>query len=271
MKLFILLTALFISVQPVTAQQKDLARPPAGSTAFIPKGYELLDYETGDLNGDGRSDVVLVLKHVNEDSMDMDEPDNARPLMLLTRQANNKLTLAARNDELVMCKQCGGIFGDPYEGLTVGKNMLTINFYGGSAWRWSVEYQFKYDAVAKNWMLEKETNSYYHNADPDKMKTTVYKRDELGKVSLAGMGAQTGECSKGRYKVTVPKTYFYDQPSLNSKPRKAYLVSGDVVSCNRQTANFVLVYFTNAKDQSTEGFILKKHLAVVSDETVIPE
>lgn len=264
MKLFILLTALFISFQPVTAQQKDLAKPPAGSTAFIPKGYELLDYETGDLNGDGRSDVVLVLKHVNEDSMDMDEPDNARPLMLLTRQANNKLTLAARNDELVMCKQCGGIFGDPYEGLTVGKNMLTINFYGGSAWRWSVEYQFKYDAAAKNWMLEKETNSYYHNADPDKIKTTVFSKEELGKVPISGMPAQLGACA-AKYKVIAAKTYFYDQPSLKSKPRKGYLLKGDVVSCNRATKNFISVYFTNAKDQSTEGFILKKDLVAVPE------
>lgn len=85
------------------------------------------------------------------------------------------------------------------------------------------------------------------------------------------MGAETGECSKGTYKVNAPKTYFYDQPSLKSKPRKAYLLKGDVVSCGRQTANFVLVYFTNAKDQSTEGFVLKKDLAVIMEPQVIAE
>lgn len=199
MKFILFLLASFVSLF-VSAQQKDLKKPPAGSTAFLPKGFEILDYETGDLNGDGRSDVVLVLKHVNEDSMDMDDPDNARPILLLTRQANNKLTLAARNDEVIMCRQCGGIFGDPYEGITVGKNMLTINFYGGSAWRWGVEYQFKYDATAKNWMLEKETNTYYHNANPDKMKTTVYTREELGKIPITVWGQKRENAARVRTK-----------------------------------------------------------------------
>lgn len=271
MKRFLFLIAALASILQLNAQQKNLSKPPAGSAAFIPKGFELLDYETGDLNGDGRSDVVLVLKNVNEDSLDMDDAANNRPLLLLTRQADNKLKLAARNDEVIMCKQCGGVFGDPYEGITVGKNMLTINFYGGSAWRWGVEYKFKYDAAAKNWMLDKETDIYYHNADPDKMKTTVYTREELGSVTLSGMGAQPGGCSAGTYKVIAPKAWFYDQPNLKSKPRKGYLLKGDVVNCNRQTASFVLVYYTNSKDQSSEGFILKKNLAVISEAKAVQE
>lgn len=264
MKFSLFVIAILLSVSAVNAQEKDLTKPPAGSAAFISKGYELLDYETGDLNGDGRKDVVLVLKRAGEDTLDMDDPNNARPLLLLTRQSNNKLTLAARNDELIMCRQCGGIFGDPYEGITVGKNMLTINFYGGSAWRWGMEYQFRYNATTKNWMLEKETDIYYHNAEPDKMKTTVYKKEELGAVAITGMPGQLGPCSP-KYRVIAAKTYFYDQPDLKSKPRKGYLLKGDVVSCNRQTTNFISAYFTNNNDKSTEGFILKKDLVAVPE------
>lgn len=244
-------------------QEKDLTKPPAGSQAFIPSGYEVLDYETGDLNGDGRKDVALVLKQKNEDTLEMG--DAQRPLLLLTRQPNGKLKQAIRCDSFILCRQCGGIFGDPYEGITIGKNSITINFYGGSAWRWGMEYLFKYNDAKKNWMLEKETEIYYHNANPDKIKTTVYTREELGTVALSDMNGNFGVCDR-TYVVTAAKTFFYDQPNLKSKPRKGYLLKGDKVSCNRQTTNFVSVYFTNKDDKSSEGFILKKDLSAVTEQ-----
>jgi hypothetical protein len=262
MKHLFTFTIALICFLTISAQEKDLTKPPAGSAAFIPPGYEVHDFETGDLNGDGRKDVALVLKLKNEDTLEMGEAQ--RPLLLLTRGANGKLKQAVRCDSLILCRQCGGVFGDPYEGITISKNSITVNFYGGSGWRWGIEYIFKYEAATNNWWLEKETGIYYHSAEPDKMKTTVYKREELGKISIGKMNEHLGACERN-YKVTATKTYFYEQPDVKSKPRKGYLLKGDIVSCNRQTANFISVYYTNKKDRSSEGFILKKDLVPVTE------
>ena len=37
----------------------------------------------------------------------------------------------------------GGVWGDPFEGLTIENGVLTIRLYGGNAWRWGYQYQFQ--------------------------------------------------------------------------------------------------------------------------------
>ena len=80
---------------------------------FIPTGYEALDYVAGDLNSDKKKDGILILKTPGEDSV-MEE-ELARPLIILIRQADGKLKQVLRNDKAIMCRHCGGVFGDPYE------------------------------------------------------------------------------------------------------------------------------------------------------------
>jgi hypothetical protein len=50
----------------VAAQEKMLAEE---AKRFVPAGYEMLDYVTGDLNGDRIPDAVLILKQLGEDSL----------------------------------------------------------------------------------------------------------------------------------------------------------------------------------------------------------
>lgn len=260
MKQLFLFIITLAGVLGVSAQQKDLTRPPAGSAAFIDAGYEVLDYETGDLNADGRKDVLLALKIKGEDTLE----ESVRPLLILIRQPNGKLKLAARNDSMIMCRRCGGLFGDPYEGLSITKNGFTVNFYGGSAWRWGIAYLFAYEAATKNWWLNQKNNIYYHNAKPDELKSVTTKKEELGRVSFAQMNENIWGCNR-HYIVTAAKTYFYDLPGLKSKPRKGYLVKGDKVECLSQTTNFISVLYTNSKQQSTEGYILKKDVQEVRE------
>lgn len=90
---------------------------------FIPRGYELLDSKSGDLNQDGIMDYVIICKNPKED----EEEDAKRPLMILHGNPNGSLTLIERNDNIVLCFLCGGAWGDPYEGMTLKKTFFRSN------------------------------------------------------------------------------------------------------------------------------------------------
>lgn len=248
-----LLTALFISLlanaQPATTLPKE-------AEGFVLKGYEMMDYVTGDLDGDKKMDAILILKEKGENEK---TDELKRPLFLLIRQANGKLKLAKRNDELVMCFTCGGVFGDPYSQTVIANNGFTIDFYGGSNWRWEYSYRFNYDAAKQTWVLVSERQESYHTSDPDAVKTVKIPAVELDGVTIDNYHS-TSDVEGKKWQVTAAKTYFYDSPLLNSKPRKGYLLKGDKVTVYRELKNFVQVDFENSKNEFTYGYVLKKDL-----------
>ncbi len=245
------------------AQVVDVPAPmtvsvPEEAKKFIAAGYEPLDYKTGDINNDKRTDAILLLKRPGEDSLY--EEEMLRPLIVLIRQADGKLKQVARNDHAIMCRQCGGVFGDPYEGMMLYPGGFSLNFYGGSSWRWGYEYKFSYKPLKKNWYLVKETETSFQSGDPEAtMKTSTILENELGEVSISAFNADP-EYKEMSWKVISLKTYFYDDPKLGSKPRKAYLVKGNVAMGVRVLKNFVLLSYTNDKDEITVGYTLRKDL-----------
>src|SRR5207247_155192 len=102
------------------------------------------------------------------------------------RGADGKLSLAKRNEKVVLCSQCGGVMGDPFQGVTVGPKTFSVSHYGGSAWRWSNEYKFNYSMRDKTWQLVRGEDSSFHASDPKNEKTNVYipPRD-YGKIDIA--------------------------------------------------------------------------------------
>ena len=256
-----LLTAAFLAISVTAkAQKTDTPMTPPEASPFILKGYEALDYVAGDLNGDGKKDAILILKQPGEDTaMDLDNaPD--RPLLVLIRQADGKLKQVARNDNAIMCRQCGGVFGDPYAGTTIAANGFILSFYGGSGWRWGNDYKFVYRSAKKNWYLVKENSTNYHAADPEHpTKNAVIEEAEFGETSLFSFKSAV-EFDESEWKVTAVKTYFYSSPKLGSKPRKGYLLKGNKVSAIRQLKNFIEISFENDKGEFTEGYILRKDL-----------
>jgi len=253
-KLFIVFVLLAASL---TLHSQPPITPPEVDP-FIPTGYEALDYVAGDLNGDKKKDGILILKTTGEDSV-MEE-ELPRPLIVLIRQADGKLKQILRNDKAIMCRHCGGVFGDPYEGIQVFDKGFSLSFYGGSSWRWGYNYEFVYRPVKKNWFLIKESQSNFHSGDPDgTMKDAVIDETELGETSL-----EKFNCSPvyedSKWKVKAVKTYFYDSPKLGSKPRKGYLLKGNVAIGIRSLKNFIEVSFEDNKGTFTSGYILRKDL-----------
>jgi hypothetical protein len=98
-----------------------------------PLGYEILDTATGDLNRDKYRDLLVILKLSNEE----ENSESSRPLLIYIGQKNGELKLVAYNDNVVLCRNCGGIYGDPYSGMVIKRGYFSIEHYGGSNFRWT--------------------------------------------------------------------------------------------------------------------------------------
>ncbi len=148
--------------------------------SFIPAGYLLLSTTSGNLNKDAYLDRILVLKPKEEEANE----DLARPLILLSGTASGNYKLIARNDSVVLCKGCGGIFGDPYEGITINNGYFSVEHYGGSSWRWTRIITFKYDSKSKKFKLHRDAGTSYHTSDPNKYEDHINNKEDFGKVTF---------------------------------------------------------------------------------------
>ncbi len=143
-----------------------------------------------------------------------------------------------RNDKAILCRRCGGIFGDPYQQTDISNNGFSFYFYGGSAWRWTYQYDFTWRAALNNWVLVRESRGGFNANDPEmKIRETTITESELGIIPVSSFSSEPAY-EDSRWKVNVAKTWFFDNPELGSKPRKAYLVKGNIVTGIRQLKNF---------------------------------
>ena len=133
---------------------------------FVEKNTTVLAVERGDLNRDAREDAVLVLEPA--------DPEQPRPLLILVRNEKGRLRLAKRSAKAVGCRNCGGIMGDPFQGIHIEKNRFTVEHYGGSSWRWSANYTFAWSRRDQSWQLVRVEATSFHASEPDNVETTVH-------------------------------------------------------------------------------------------------
>lgn len=141
------------TVKQDTASHKD-ATTVAELETFADGDSKILSSQQGDLSGNGQQGVVLVLDHPGTGSEMLGE-GTPRSILLLTRDSAGKLQKVKQNDRLVPCAQCGGMAGDPFGYVRVGKGGFTALIEGGSRERWSDEYTFKYSGEQQDWLLDK--------------------------------------------------------------------------------------------------------------------
>ncbi len=170
----LMLSATFLAAAaPLAAQSEgttfrapsiaETAEAPAG---FVPAGWRLLGSAEGDLNGDGRPDLVVVAAHDEEQS----EPNETtwqepRLLVLALRDAGGKLRRSDVSTGAVMCRGCGGVFGDPFAGVSVERGAVVVDHYGGSRERWSFVDRFRYEGG--RWVHIGETERHMDSTNPD--------------------------------------------------------------------------------------------------------
>ena len=154
---------------------------PQDIAAIIPAGYGLIEFERGDLNGDGLQDYLAVVEKKTSDFMDVEQ----RPLLVITARKDGSFKLAARGDKVVFCSTCGGVMGDPFTGLEVKRNRFTVHMYGGSNWRWAYDYTFAYSVRDDAWQLVESVETNHHMTSPDEEEVSTYKPPkDFGKINL---------------------------------------------------------------------------------------
>jgi len=173
MKLFFMFLFGILFTLHVQAQKASLFNK------FIPKGYQLLDSKSGDLNQDGITDYILICKSPNEDQEEM-----KRPLLILHGNANGGLSLFKRNDNIVLCYLCGGVMGDPYTGMTLKKNYFSVEHEGGSSDKWSRIITFKYNLDDGSYYLHKDAGELWNEYSKKKKKLETYSKDQWGYVGF---------------------------------------------------------------------------------------
>ena len=158
---------------------------PAAAKPFVAPRMRPLAFEVADLNRDGRPDAVLVLEPALKPGDDEFE-ERPRPLLILVGQSDGTYREAARNAKVVYCSRCGGMMGDPFQGVTAGPGTFTVENAGGSSWRWGVSYRFNYSRRDDAWQLVRVREEDFHASDAATAKTVVSTPPKhFGKIDIA--------------------------------------------------------------------------------------
>jgi hypothetical protein len=181
----LLLIALFSLLSAAVYAQDSDIKVPEKIKPFIEANAKAIALESADLNNDGRKDYVLVFERATAEGDQAEMPERQRPLLILISDKDGKLTEAKRNEEIVYCSSCGGVFGDPFEGITVGPGTFTVNHYGGSNWRWTNAAKFNYSRIDKTWQLVRYESSSFHTSKPNSVKRKVRLPKTFGKIDIA--------------------------------------------------------------------------------------
>lgn len=145
--------------------------------------WEIMDTMMGDLNRDQYMDMLIVLKGQDDDNLDSMA---TRPLLILIGTPDGKLKFVERNDNVVLCYHCGGIYGDPYDGLAIRNGYFSTEAYGGSSDRWTEIMTFKYVEAEKTWYLHRHAGISYSVFDPDMTEKEWRSNEEQwGQVKFA--------------------------------------------------------------------------------------
>lgn len=176
-----------------SAPQTFTAAPEAVATVALlsrlfGQGYTVLDTATGDLNLDAWPDKIIILKKDGEDSIS----GALRPLLILTGLEHNQYKFETRNDSVVMCQDCGGVFGDSYEHITIKKGYFSIEHYGGSSWRWSRIITFKYLKDQNGWVLHRDAGESYQISNPDNTEEIITNKADFDKLPFEKFSYERG-------------------------------------------------------------------------------
>lgn len=179
---------------PGLALAADPIPVPTSLQPFVAEDHSLLTLKRADLNGDGLEDILIVTQESGAaaDPADAEVIERGlRTLTILLRDKAGTYAVAATNAKVVFCETCGGVFGDPFNDVTVKPKDFTVHLYGGSNWRWGYDYRFSYSRIDQAWELVKVTETSFHTAEPDAPKVEVYTPRDFGKIKLQDFDPET--------------------------------------------------------------------------------
>lgn len=173
-----------LSIRALPSSTANFDSLPPNLAAYLPNTNQtLIDYYQTNLNTDQLPDLLLVMQQPTDTTKTETEQEGKRQLYVLLQQSNKQYKVAAQNDKVVYCQNCGGVMNDPYMGIIINPDhSFTVSNYGGSAWRWGIDYTFAYKNNDFFWV--KETSTTFSSTDPEHGDTKQRTETQLGKVTL---------------------------------------------------------------------------------------
>lgn len=142
---------------------------------YLFAGTIVLDTAAGDFNSDGMTDFVIV----SEDSIDKEK---SRSLLILSGTKDG-YSISSKCAAALLCEGCGGVFGDPYAGIDLNKNVLNLYNYGGSNWKWSSNYTFRFQN--NQWELIGMSHDSYFSAEDCEGKGVGFAGQNLKEINFS--------------------------------------------------------------------------------------
>ena len=141
-KIVLLLTALLLAHFVQAQDPRVIPARGKNISEFIPRNYVILDDPKPDMNGDGIEDALLVL----DDTTITSEDDSLSRIIVILFKTAEGFETSAVALHAIDCKHCGGVGGDPFQGVRYEskRKSIFISHWGGSRWAWASEYQFRY-------------------------------------------------------------------------------------------------------------------------------
>ncbi len=103
----------------------------------------ILDYAAGKLGSDSYDDLTVIIE--DSGNTDAETGSASRRLLVLTKRGQDKYGIVNYNPGFILGAEEGGVFGDPYNGISIKNNTLSIVHYGGSNYRWGYVHEFAYE------------------------------------------------------------------------------------------------------------------------------
>lgn len=151
------------------------------------------DIAKGDLNGDGIEDIAVTGCTGQEKDESGSITDwGQRAVYVFLGSKDGDYTLIKKID--TRNPDEGGIYGDPYEGITISGNHLLISNYGGSNFRWEEKDIFEYKD--QDLMSKYELSLEYWLWNPDGYDWLVYDAEKKCTRKYAVAGPQERHVEK---------------------------------------------------------------------------
>ena len=93
---------------------------------LTPKSFKVLDETKGDLDKDGVFEKVIVYDTEKETDLGTERQ------IFIYKKTNDKWKLWKKSVGAILPSQHGGMMGDPFERISIERNCIVINHFGGS-------------------------------------------------------------------------------------------------------------------------------------------
>jgi hypothetical protein len=116
--------------------------------------YKITSSASGDLNLDNNPDLGVVVEKSPGNQLGL------RTLYILIKNNDGSYKIKHSNSNIILGRQEGGVWGDPFQNIEIINNMLIVHEYGGSNFRWAFDDMFKY--VGNEFMLVNSKRTDYY-------------------------------------------------------------------------------------------------------------